>query len=58
MIDDSRNTYSSIEKNDMTVERMTSGSRKLLTVAGSTKKTLSTKVINIGEDKENKKLRL
>jgi hypothetical protein len=58
VIDDSRNTYSSIEKNDMTVERMTSGSRKLLTVAGSTKKTLSTKVINIGEDKENKKLRL
>ena len=58
MIDDSRKTYLSIEKNGMTVERMTSSSRKLLPAAGSSKKTVSTKVINIGDDKENKKLRL
>jgi hypothetical protein len=58
VIDDSRNTYSRIQKNGMTVERMTSGSKKLLPVAGSSKKTLSTKLINIGDDKENKKLRL
>jgi hypothetical protein len=51
MIDDSRNTYSSIEKNGMTVDRTTSGSRKLLPAGGSSKKIVSTKVINIGSTK-------
>jgi hypothetical protein len=58
VIDDSRNTHSSIEKNGMKVDTATTGSRKLIPAASDSKKTISTKLIHIGEDKENKKFRL